>query len=214
MTLQLLCGRWRLIVCPPSSMFLKYQKGCIPEAVRDLLPELTYPRWCTRFTCGKIYYGQDQQGSPWYCPRSKVLPCRYLLPRVRNPNICQFSENALDKLASESPGLRRFKSIRTHCIVIWGANKTCKNFIHIKQFMDEIICKVLCNSRQIQSDMLINLVEGVAILLPNPILPNSGNIMVVPLYLVWNHVHSVLINETNLWRRLISINIMSKGICK
>ena len=42
MTLNLLFGRWWLIVCPPSGALCDGHKGCISRAVRCLMTELTY----------------------------------------------------------------------------------------------------------------------------------------------------------------------------
>ena len=73
MTLYLLCGRWWLIVCPPSGAFCNVQKVCIPGAVRSLLPTLTYSQWFTRLPVVHLFT-QFPMCLPDMDTRAKELP--------------------------------------------------------------------------------------------------------------------------------------------
>ena len=61
-----MCWGWWLILCPPSSAFFEYRRGCLIRAVRSLLPELTYPRWYTRLPLIHLLCGSSQEFN-WYC---------------------------------------------------------------------------------------------------------------------------------------------------
>ena len=72
MALRLLYGRWWPVVCLPYGALRNVQKGCIPGAVRTLLPGLTYPQRYTRLNVVSLVT-QYPRGLPDNFPRAEVL---------------------------------------------------------------------------------------------------------------------------------------------